>query len=60
MFKILEHNNCAHNLHKVREELNLLNFQVKAQGQLERSTALKQIMFNLSNDTGITSHIHNA
>ena len=45
-------NNYANGLHKVREELNQLSFQVKAQAQLERSTTVKQIMSNLPNDTG--------
>ena len=49
LLKILEQNNYANGLHKV---LNQLSFQVKAQAQLERSTAVKQIMSNLPNDTG--------
>ena len=50
--KILESNNHTHGLHRVREELNQLNFQVKAQAQLERSTVLKQTLSDLPNDTG--------
>lgn len=53
MLKILKHNNYTHGLDKVREELNQLNFQVKAQAQLEQSTVLKQMLFNLSNDAGM-------
>ena len=53
LLKILEHNNYTHGLHKVREEPNWLNFQVKAQAQLERSTEVKQILLNLPNDAGV-------
>lgn len=56
MLQILEHSNYTHGLDKVREELNKLNFQVKAQVQLKQSTALKQTLLNLPNDGGIYSY----
>ena len=52
LLKILEHNNYPSGLHKVREELNQLSFQVKAQARLEQTTAVKQMMYNLPNDKG--------
>ena len=57
MLKILEHNNYTHGLDKVREELNRLNFHIKAQAQLEQSTALKEMVSNLPDDSGMYSAI---
>jgi len=57
MLKILEHSNYTHGLDKAREELNRLNFQVKAQAQLEQSTALKEMVSNLPDDSGMYSAI---
>ena len=59
LLKILEHNNYINGLHKVREEPNQLNFLVKAQAQLERSIAVKQILLNLPNDAGVCSYAYN-
>lgn len=53
LLKILEHDNYTNGLHRVREELNQLSFQVKAQAQLERSTAVKRTLSNLPNETGV-------
>ena len=62
MIKVLDYNGCTHNIENVREELNQLHFQAKAQAQIERSKAIQKTLASLPNDEGIytsTWHTHN-
>ena len=59
LIKILEHKNYPNGLYKAREELDQLSFQLKAQAQLERTTAVKQMMSNLPNDKGAFVTVYN-
>ena len=53
MIRVLEYNGYTHAIESVREELDQLHFQAKAQAEIERSKAIQKTLASLPDDEGI-------
>ena len=58
MIRVLEYSGDTHNIERVREKLDQLHFQAKAQAEIERSKAIQKTLASLPDDEGIHKHIH--
>ena len=48
----------THNIENVKEQLDQLNFQAKAQAEIERSAAIQNLLASMQSDEGIYTHAH--
>lgn len=56
--RVLEYNGYTHAIENVREELDQLHFQAKAQAEIERSKAIQKTLASLPDDEGIIIQTH--